>query len=315
MPAPGTLDEIWTSSSSSSQPLPKKLDDGKRKRSSSEFESDRQPPTEVSLATIVSLITTLSKDVNTVKGIAVENTAKLDENMGKLDMQFAELKHEFSSLSATVQNLSDKQFDIVKENHELKAEIAVVKQEVMDLKAKDANRSKERDDEVAARDDLEAQQRRYNLTISGIVQQSENENCKDVANRFFSQLLPGHDHNTLDICHRTKGGELICRFATRSARDAIFKESKKKDGLRTKTTTDFGLPGNNIRNRIYVNESLTFLRSRISKAARAAVFEYNKTHPFAKRKAIVHKGFVKIVDANDNLHVMMKVESVEEFFK
>ena len=129
MPAPGTIDEIWTSSS---QPLPKKLDDGKRKRSNSssypESESDRRPTEEVSLATIVSLITTLSKDVNTVKGIAVENTVKLDENLGKLDMQFAELKHEFATLSTTVQNLSDKQFNLVKENHELKAEIAVVKQ-------------------------------------------------------------------------------------------------------------------------------------------------------------------------------------------
>jgi hypothetical protein len=78
------------------------------------------------------------------------------------------------------------------------------------------------------------------LNISGITQLAKDENCKAIVNKFLKLLVPSHDDNTLDICHRTAGGQLICRFTSRTARDAIYAERKQ---LKDKTTEMFNLPG------------------------------------------------------------------------
>ena len=293
-------------------------DPPKRKREGSDRDdtSVSNSNDELSLASIASMISALSVNVSSVQDTISSVKDKVIENTNKLDTNTCELKAEIANLSVTVKNLSDKQYELMKENMELKAEIANVKSEVVNLKAvfnsKEEMRTKEIEAEIAARDDLEAQQRRYNLTISGIVKQSDSENCKDICNQLFAKLVRSYNPNQLDICHRTSAGQLICRFATRSARDEVFKQGKEQ--MKVKTTMDFDLPGNNIRNKIYFNESLTFLRARIHRAARIAVNTFNVSHPLAKQRAIIHKGLVKIADAKGELHTMMTLKAVEEYF-
>ena len=306
-----TIDSIWNSVAPE---IPTAIQVSKRKCSSSTSLPASPTPSsspDPCLAQLVSLMTKLSNDVLDVK-------ACLSDNRATMDNQFSTMKNEFANLSSTVLNLSKKQFELSKENEELKSDVAIMKVQIAELKRKDAERNKEVAEEVFARDELEAQQRRYNLVVSGIVKVDEDEDCKAIANAFFVKLLPSYQRRSLDICHRTASGSLICRFVTRSARDSIFALRKT---LKDRTTSDFGLPNNDIKNKIYINESLTFLRSRIFREAKSACQEYNTAHPTAKYKVIIHKGLVKAVDPNekkkfsDRLTTFKTVDSISELFE
>ena len=140
---------------------PPTVQDPKRKRQISDDVASDSNTDELTLISIANIIAALNTNISSVK----DTVASVKD----------ELKSEFANLSTTVRDLSDKQYDLMKENLELKAEIASVRSEVVNLRAevssKEEIRSKEMEAEIAARDDLEAQQRRYNLTISGIVKQ------------------------------------------------------------------------------------------------------------------------------------------------
>ena len=208
----------------------------------------------------------------------------MNENM---DKQFQGLKNDMAGLQATVTALSAKQQELTAENRDLKAEINSLNAKVKSL-TDDKNMSIEM--EVHARDDLEAQQRRYNLNISGITQVGDpkKENCKEIVNKFLKQLVPSYECSTLDVCHRTAAGALICRFTSRTARDLIYSNRKL---LMNKTTDDFGLPGNNIKNKIYINDNLTFLRAKIFKVARNLCYTYNDSNNTSYR-VFVYRGFI-----------------------
>ena len=208
----------------------------------------------------------------------------MNENM---DKQFQSLKNDMANLQATVTALSAKQQELTAENRDLKDEINSLNAKVKTL-TEDRNVAIEM--EIHARDDLEAQQRRYNLNISGITQVGDpkKENCKEIVNAFLKQLVPSYDCSTLDVCHRTAAGALICRFTSRTARDLIYSNRKK---LMHMTTNDFVLPGNNKKNKMYINDNLTFLRAKIFKVARNLCYTYNDSNNTSYR-VFVYRGFI-----------------------
>ena len=249
----------------------------KRPRSSSTPEKEAEKAEkEVSNADIVKMITSLQLGIGAeFKSFKVEVAAEF-KSVGfefkgihervegihdSIQNQFGELKTEVANLSSSVSTLSQKQAELSAENAMLKEELAAIRRNIAIIEEKqrvsDEKQAAALEAEIANRDDLEAQQRRYNITISGITKLDKNEDCIRIANDFLKKLVPAHDPKTLDICHRTAGGQLICRFTSRSARDAIYAARKQ---LKDRTTSDYGLPGNDIKNKLYVNESLTFLR-------------------------------------------------------
>ena len=268
--------------------------------------SSPEPAAEVTNADIVRLMTQMQISLN--KKI----DEKFDDLAMRTDKQFTELKTDFGNLQATVASLTVRQQELADENRQLKAELANIKTE---MKSIADNRNEAIEKEAEARDDLEAQQRRYNLTISGITQLTKDENCKELVNRFLKQLVPTHDDNTLDICHRTAAGQLICRFTSRTARDAIYAERSK---LRNMTTDNFNLPGNSIKNKLYINESLTFTRAKIFKSARVACNTFNDLHGSAHR-VFIYKGYVTaatptINEVKGKLTMLKTENSVHEYF-
>ena len=90
-----------------------------------------------------------------------------------MDRQYEKLSSDFANLQATVTTMAEKQRVLTEEIVDLKKELAIVKLQVKNLveHQKEATAN-----EIEARDDIEAQQRRYNLNISGITQLDKDEN-------------------------------------------------------------------------------------------------------------------------------------------
>ena len=69
-----------------------------------------------------------------------------------------------------------------------------------------------------------------------------------------------NDDSAIDVAHRKMAGSIIARFNTRSQRDEVY---KKRFALKDISSIDLGLAVPAKGNPIYVNESLTFERSKI----------------------------------------------------
>ena len=116
--------------------------------------------------------------------------------------------------------------------------------------------------EARARDELECQSRRFNLDISGL-QQRADEDCKAIVAKVMSHIGSPHGIETVDVAHRKKSGALIVRFTTRTVRDDVYQRRFNLKGSKARDIEGFQGENN-----IYINESLTFERSRTMKDIR-----------------------------------------------
>ena len=153
--------------------------------------------------------------------------------------------------------------------------------------------------EEMARDDLETQGRRYCLTVSGI-QETEGENCIDIIYKLYKYLNINQDKSTIDICHRTFAKHLIVRFTSCTARDALYDKRSKLKGV---TAEDLGFKGTGTD--IFINESLSFARSKIMKEARIRMKAYNEDKSLAdKVKLNTSNGVIKMKCKGKNFKIM-----------
>ena len=275
------------------------------------------------MSDIVSMITSMQIGITAeIKSVKSEVTEEFKAVNQRIDHQFDLLKADVANLTTSVSTLSRKQADLTAENALMKEELLAIKKTIAIIEEKqrttEEKHKAELQEQAVARDDIEAQQRRYNLNVSGIVQLDKQEDCKKMVNDFLKKLVPSHDPNSLDICHRTASGQLICRFSTRSARDNIY---ASRHLLRNMTTQDFGLPGNSIKNKLYINENLTFYRAKIHKAARSANNTFNRLND-TKHRIIIYKGQVTAATPptiegqpkSGKLTPLLSEESVENYF-
>ena len=87
------------------------------------------------------------------------------------------------------------------------------------------------------------------------------------------------------------------------------------------TTQDFGLPGNSIKNKIYINENLTFYRAKLHKIARSVNKDFNVLHN-TKHRVIIYKGQVTAatpptIEGNPKsgkLTPLLNEESITKYF-
>ena len=122
------------------------------------------------------------------------------------------------------------------------------------------------------------------IEVSGIPVK-ENENCTDIIKRLGS-LIGLNVHNSIEIAHRIKNGDIIVKFRDRPSRDTLF---RAKDKLKGKTTKDLEL---NEEKFIYINESLAFDTTKLLFNVR------QKCKELGIKKILTDNGIIKV--KNDN---------------
>ncbi len=146
--------------------------------------------------------------------------------------------------------------------------------------------------ESRKRDDVEANSRLYNLEIGGLPQlDSRTDDPKSLAREVVRKVTGGRVADSeVDVAHRKRGGSIIIRFATRTARDCVY-ENKAK--LRNMSRRDF--QGYTSEGKIYLNESLTLDRSALMATARERLKSVNAGKPYTEwARAITDRGVLKL---------------------
>ena len=123
------------------------------------------------------------------------------------------------------------------------------------------------EEESQKRDALEANSRLIHLEISGIPK-SEGETwdkCKEHVASVMKLIGSENDKTAIDVAHRKMAGGIIARFKSREQRNEVY---LKRFNLVGKTSLDLGFELPTKGNDIYINESLSFDRSKLMKDIR-----------------------------------------------
>ena len=146
--------------------------------------------------------------------------------------------------------------------------------------------------ESAKRDQLENQDRKYNLEISG-VPITKDEDPKELVAKVMEVAGAMHGEDAIDIAHRKAAGGIIALFHSRSVRDEVY---DRRFNLQGKSSLDLG-KNFTVKNDLYINESLTFDRSVLMKQVRDRLKEHNKNLPKDdRRKCKTAQGIIKVTD-------------------
>ena len=124
---------------------------------------------------------------------------------------------------------------------------------------------------------------------------------------FFKKLDHHFTTDCLDIAHRKKNGQIICRFTSRKARDTVYGLRRQ---LRNKTATEYGFKPSSPSAKLYINESLTFFNSQVARDARTACRAFNNIHAQVEtnkhmvNRIVTSSGLVYHIDQGKNFHLL-----------
>ena len=138
----------------------------------------------------------------------------IEQKLDSVDQRFSQMDQKIIAMHKD-QQLQNAAVDTLrKENTKLHADNAIIRAElkavVQTVKA-----------EALKRDDLENQQRRYNVELSGFPK-VEGEDCRVVVADLMRHLGCKNGIDSVDVAHRKMSGGIIARFSTRSARDELY---------------------------------------------------------------------------------------------
>ena len=152
----------------------------------------------------------------------------------------------------------------LKRQEEFDGKLDIIKEKMKNLERENRTLQEDLRREALARDDLEAQARRLCLNVSGFAE-VEGENPKAIMYAIYDFLGITQDRSTVDIAHRTFSKNLIFRFSTRTARDAVYSQRRKFENIKAEELgfKSSSKPG------VYINESLSRERSMLMREARA----------------------------------------------
>ena len=166
--------------------------------------------------------------------------------------------------------------------------------------------------EAVLRDENENNSRKINLEFSG-VPKAEGE-TQEMPTKYVEEIMKliGSENglNAIDVAHRKMSGAIIARFKTRTQRDEVY---DKRFALKGITSLDLGFRLPTKGNNIFINESLTFERSKVMADIR-------------RKLKIVNEGrgkdnILRSKSAGGRLRIMKEnreyvaVSSLEEFYK
>ena len=191
---------------------------------------------------ILKIVKVVQVDVDTIK----HTQSEFAERITKLEA-FA------IHSDATTQDLKKSQEKIEEENGKLTKRVEILEQALKEVRI-------QQKEEAKLRDDVDFNNRKYNLEMSGIPSAEKEDPALPLtyAKKMMELVGATSSPDSLDIAHRKFNGGIIMRFTTRSARDEVF---DKRFNLKGISSVHFGFAQPAKGNPIFVNESLSHDRS------------------------------------------------------
>ena len=209
-----------------------------------------------------------------IQGTVTGLTSKFDA----LETKVTNLSTKYEEQKAQVENLLKRNTELQQENAEIKGEMGKMRQ---DLNV-----------ESFKRDQLENQDRKFCLEVSG-VPQSDDEDPHKLVEKVMELAGATQRAAAIDIAHRKYAGGLIVRFHSRTDRDQVY---DKRFQLKGKSSLNMDMDFVE-KNDLYINESLTFDRSVLMKIVRDEVKVYNQGKPKEQKlKVKTVGGYIKVTD-------------------
>ena len=197
------------------------------------------------------------------------SSMNMESKISKILLTVRQIKSDFSALSVKVNDIeqavdynSAEIAQLRAENEKLKDENSQIKTRVAKFEENLENVSLTVKREAVLRDENENNSRKINLEFSG-VPKAEGE-TREKPMQFVEEIMKliGSENNvnTIDVAHRKMSGAIIARFKTRTQRDEVFDKRFALKGI-TSLNLGFRLPAKG--NKIFINESLNFERSKV----------------------------------------------------
>ena len=188
-----------------------------------------------------------------------------DVNKCKEDMKSISKSHEF--LASQFDTHKKQQDSVIKSHAELINHQNYLVERINTLE-------KKLSEEIVNRSHGENNSRKMNVELSGIPI-THNEDCKEIIAKIGREMGLNITRNNIDVAHRLFKKDnnhipiIIARFYSRTERDAYF---FKRSSLKDKTIKDFGFEPTTesakMKNKIYINESLSIYTKQIFKYCR-----------------------------------------------
>ena len=213
----------------------------------------------------------------------------LEDGMNFASSEIAELKAENAELKAQNAAMASRMDNMETKMHEL--EIGLVHESEM-------------------RDAAEANSRLIYLEISGIpkLEGETRQDCKNNVGKVMALMGSENGVEAVDVAHRKFAGGYIVKFKSRCQRDEVY---SKRFNLTGKTSLDLGFINPTDGNPIYVNESLSFDRSKLMKEIRDRLKILNVGKNKDNRiKAKTENGVIKV---HNRAGDYVKVTSMRQF--
>ena len=207
--------------------------------------------------------------------------------------------------SASFQNAEIENLKI--ENTKLKAENAALSLRMDDFDSRMDEMDANLERESAMCDALETNSRKINLELSGIPKK-ENEtddDCKEAVGKLLTLIGSENGKDCVDVAHRKFAGGIIIKFKSRCQRNEVF---SKRFNLFGKSSRDLGFDLPEKGNALYLNESLSFDRSRLMKDIRDRLKLLNIGKSKETRiRAKTDNGVIKVQDRAGNYQKISKM--------
>ena len=248
--------------------------------------------------------------IQSVKSELLSRQDSFDDKLTAIEGKLSKLDH----IEHSIDELKQKQVEQTSFSESLQFQVAALKDENAALTSKVEGFESAMKAEAQSRNDLERQQRRYNLEISGIAQANDKENTFDLVADFFKKLDAHFNPDCLDVAHRKKNGSIIVRFMSRKARDTIYGMRRQ---VRNKSAGDYGYKPSSPSAKLYINESLTFQDSRVARDARAACRAFNNiyaqgdSNKHMLNKVVTGAGIVYHIDQGGNFHMIKEINDLK----
>ena len=251
----------------------------------------------------------MSEEVHTEEDIALERHNEIleqlknitgwisgvDQKLGKLEQKVDKIESQHNEQKIVCENLLQANSKLETDNALIRAELQIMRRDLQT--------------EIKKRDALECHDRKFNLEFSGAPKR-DGEDPKAIVGKFMRAVGASQSIADVDIVHRKMNVELIARFCTRTARDAVY---ESRFNLRGKTAGDIGFNNNN--NSLFINESLTFDRSSLMKSVRDIVKNKNKNRPKENKIRVkTAQGQIKIKNPDGAYKPISSMKDLSDFF-
>ena len=243
----------------------------------------------------------------------------MESKISEILLTVRQIRSDFSALSVRVNDIEQAVEFNGAEIAQLRAENEKLRDENSNIKTRVAKIEENLENvcitvkrEAVLRDENENNSRKINLEFSG-VPKAEGE-TQEMPTKYVEEIMKliGSENglNAIDVAHRKMSGAIIARFKTRTQRDEVF---DKRFALKGITSLDLGFRLPTKGNNIFINESLTFERSKVMADIR-------------RKLKIVNEGrgkdnILRSKSAGGRLRIMKEnreyvaVSSLEEFYK